>query len=968
MQNELPRHYDFKALEERAQQKWTSHNVIKKTISYEPEKELFSFLEGPPTANAPPALHHTETRVMKDAVCRYHYMLGKTVPRKGGWDTHGLPVEVQLEKKLGIKNKKAIEEYGIEKFVETCRSDVFAHIQEWNKFTEKLAYWVDLEHPYITYDNNYIESIWWSIKELHQRGYLYEGFRTTPFCPRCQTSLSSAEVALGYKTVKDNTVFVTFSSTKHKNRYYLAWTTTPWTLPGNVALAVHPSVEYAVVEKDEKEFVLAKELVGKYFGANAKIKHTIVGKELEGETYVPLFDTYLGKKLNGKFAVVQTAEFVTTTDGTGIVHIAPGFGEDDYNLGQEKKLAFVQHVMENGLFTEDVKEFAGMNAKHSDSKVISHLKEKGLVFKEEVYEHEYPFCWRCDTALMYYATKSWYVNVSKHRHRMIQFNQSIHWEPEHIKEGRFGEWIANAKDWGFSRTRYWGTPLPIWKCEKCTHIEVIGSVAELKEKGKNIPAKLDLHKPYVDGITLTCEKCTHPMKREPYVMDVWYDSGSAPFAQLHYPFENKELFETFFPYHYIAEAIDQTRGWFYHLHVLATLLFDSYATKSIVCAGHLVDKQGQKMSKSKGNVINPNEVFEKYGVDALRLQMCLTPAGDSKRIGMDSFKESVQPMLTILWNSLQFAIPLLEKGKALLDREEIPPLQKEDAWLLSRLADTHERVTNGLENYYFHECTRALLQFVNEDLSRNYIKWVRERAKEEDAAVAYTFYQTFHILSQLLAPLAPYISEAMYEACKGNEKSVHLTRWPKSMERNTQLEQSMRIAQEVIASGLSLREKIKMPVRWPLATLNIRSQKGEIVSGLQQMQGIVLQQLNVKQLTFNQKTFEAGMPLPSDGEGMLSLDTQMTPELEAEGFARELTRKVQELRKQAKTNSNDLIEVHCICSPHLQRIIKSQLHEMQEKVRAREWVFVGELKGKPLAQIEENIRDEKVVLGIYLIN
>lgn len=971
----LPRNYDFKALEERAQQTWKSHNVIEKSIAYDKSKELFAFLEGPPTANAPPALHHAEMRVIKDAVCRYQFMQGKTVPRKGGWDTHGLPVEVQVEKKLGLKDKKAVEAYGVDKFVEMCRADVFTFIQEWNKFTEKLAYWVDLENPYITYDNNYIESMWWSLKELHNRGFLYEGHRPSPFCPRCQTSLSSHEVALGYKTTTDQTVVVKFQSQKNPNRYFLAWTTTPWTLPGNMALAVHPATEYAVVEHDGKEYVLAKDLVEKNFTPHTKIKHILKGRELEGEKYVPLFDTYTEKMQHSKEKhwEVTTGEFVTTTDGTGIVHIAPGFGEDDYNTAKEKGFAFVQHVKEDGTFGEELASLglAGKKAMQSNKEIVEMLKEKDLVFKELPYEHEYPYCWRCNTPLMYYAMKSWQIAVSKIRQKLVENNEHIHWEPEHIKHGRFGEWLLNLKDWNLSRKRYWGTPLPVWKCtnSKCNHIEVIGSVKELREKGKNVhaDATLDLHKPQMDLVTIECVTCKHEMKREPYVIDVWYDSGAAPFAQLHYPFENKELFEAYFPYAYIAEAIDQTRGWFYSLHALGVLLFDRNAVQSIVCGGHLLDSKGEKMSKSKGNVINPWEVFEKYGVDALRLQMCLTPAGDPKRIGMDSFKESVQPMLTILWNSLQFALPLLEEGKKMSVKGALPPLQKEDQWILSRLADTHEQVTQAMENYWFHQATRALLQFVNVDLSRNYIKMIRDRAKENDAAVAYVFYQTFYNLSKLMAPLAPYVSEAVYEACGGEEKSVHLSAWPKALPftRNEPLEKAMQVSQEVIASALSLREKNKMPVRWPLATLNIRTTKGEIVSGLQQMEDIVLQQLNVKQLTFNQKTFEHGAVLPMDSEGMLSLDMNLTPALEAEGFARELTRKVQELRKQAKTNPADLIEVHCVCSRHLQHVVNEQLQDMKEKVRALEWIYVGEIKGNPLAQIEETIRDEKVVLGIY---
>ena len=958
----LPRMYDFKQLEQLTLEKWKKNKLVEKTTAYNPKKPIFSFLEGPPTANAPPALHHVEMRVFKDVVNRYQFMLGKTVPRKAGWDTHGLPVEVQVEKKLGLKNKLAIEQYGTSKFVEECRKDVNTFIGDWDALTERMAYWVDLEHPYVTMSNDYIESVWWSLKQLYERGYLYEGHRTTPFCPRCQTSLSSHEVAQGYKTVKDTTATVKFQWTKKPSRYFLAWTTTPWTLPGNMALAVNPDVDYAIVDHAGEEYVLAQVLVSKHFPTGTIPKQVVRGSTLIGTEYHPPFDTYTHAKLTGKSFHVIPGNFVTVEDGTGIVHIAPGFGEDDYQAGKDNGLAFVQHVGEDGLFKPEMGEYAGKNHKQAEKELLVELESKNLVFKIEKFEHEYPHCWRCSTPLMYYAMKSWFINVSQHRELLQKLNQTIRWTPTHIQEGRFGEWIANAKDWSLSRKRYWGTPLPIWRCtnEKCGHLKAIGSIAELRAHGKNVPiGKFDLHKPTLDPISIPCEKCSAEMRRETDVIDCWYDSGSAPFAQLHYPFENKELFEQFFPYDFIAEAQDQTRGWFYTLLVISALIFGKSPYKTVICGGLMLDQQGEKMSKSKGNIISPASAFDAHGVDAVRLQFCLTPPGSEKRFGINSISESVRPFLNVLWNSLLFCQPYLEKGQRITK----PVLKIEDEWILSRLAATQEECTQGMNDYAFNLCTQALLGFVNNDFSRTYIKLVRERAKQGDEGVAFVFYHIWDTVARLLAPIAPYVSEIIFDATQGEGNSVHATGWPEKMERDEELEMAMLHAQSIITAGLFLRDQEKINVRWPLRALTVKTDSPEIQEAVKRLHEMIETQLNVKTIHVNGKMYANAQPLANNPESAVSLDMKMDDTLLAEGSARELSRMIQDLRKQAKLNPSDEVNVFIESGSGMKTMLAPHVKEMAEKVRAKKIAF-SPLPENTLAQVSGKIKDEEVKIGI----
>ncbi len=900
--------YDFKRIEAEVAGHWQANkDIIKQSLMLEPKKKLFSWLEGPPTANAPPGLHHVECRVFKDVVCRFKYMQGFTVPRKGGWDCHGLPVEVQVEKKLGLKTKKDIVAFGVDKFSAQCREDIFKFIKDWSRVTERLAFWVDLENPYRTLDKEYMESVWWSLKQLFKKGLLYEGHKVVPYCPRCETALSSHEVALGYQDITEPAITVKFALKDHPHRKFLAWTTTPWTLPSNLALAVHPHITYAVVQQGEEEFILAKELVPKYF-ENAKILSEIKGSDLVGREYVPLFDYFAGK-LQNAWRVIP-AEYVSVEEGTGIVHQAPAFGEDDYETCKQNNIPFIQPVSVDGKFTEEIRDYAGMFVKSADKKLIEDLDRKGLLFKTEPYTHSYPFCWRCSTPLLYYAIGTWFVAVSKFREKLVAENEKIVWYPENFREGRFGNWLAGAKDWALSRKRYWATPLPIWKCDK-GHAVCIGSIDELKKLAATPvdEQQLDMHKPFVDNIKLKC-KCKREMTRVPDVIDCWYDAGAAAFAQFHYPFENKQLFKKRFPYDFIAEATDQTRGWFYTLHVLGLLLFDKITYRQCAVGGILCDEKGEKMSKSRGNILNPEEIFDKVGVDAVRLLMCYYPLGEQIRFGMTQFNDVINPFLRILWNSFYFCHEffLLQNCDG---SRKTKKLCIEDSWLISRVNTLTAKVTESLEHGKYNEAVAAIQDFVNEDLSRAYIKFIRNRATKPDKALAYTFRYVFDKLILLLAPFAPYITEAMYQRHNGSEKSVHFAKWPKTEKTVPELEQQMMLARELITAALAAREKAKTGVRWPLQKIVIETSDENTRKAANALQDIIKEQANVKEIVLVEKHTSA----PSDAvaefcHGKLYLDTAITPALEAEGTARELMRSIQEMRKKAGLQKADKIACH----------------------------------------------------------
>ena len=940
--------YNFKEVEKKVEEVWHKNkNLIKKSIDYDPNKPIFSFLEGPPTANAPPGLHHVEVRVFKDLFCRFKYMQGYSVPRKGGWDCHGLPVEVQIEKALKLNSKKDILKFGVGKFINKCRESVFSYIKEWNKLTEKMVYWIDLENPYITLTNEYIESIWWSLKELYNKNLLYESHKVVPYCPRCETSLSSHEVALGYQDITEPSIVVKFKIKDSKNRYMLAWTTTPWTLPSNLALAVKQDADYVVVKENNSEFILAKNLISKYF-ENPKIIEEFKGKDLVGLEYEPLFD-YFKNKLDKKAWFVILSDFVSLDEGTGIIHMAPAFGEEDYEVCKVNNIPFVQPVSEEGKFTEEVKDFKGMFVKNADPKITKHLENQNKIFKVEHYTHSYPFCWRCNTPLLYYAMISWFIKVTEIKDRLIELNNKIKWYPSHIKEGRFGDWLNNLKDWALSRKKFWGTPLPIWRCS-CGNEIIIGSMKELKELAEKIPKNLDLHKPHIDDIKIKCSKCKKLMSRLPDVIDCWYDSGSATFAQFHYPFENKDLFKKRFPYDFIAEAIDQTRGWFYTLHAIAALLFNDLAYKTVVCAGHMVDEKGEKMSKSKGNILDPWEMFDTLGIDAVRLQMCTTEPGDNKRFGVKLVNESVLPMLNILYNTYIYAKQYL-KGKKIPAKE--PKLNIEDKWIVSRINSTVKLITEELEKHNYHQCFFAFKKFIEEDFSRWYIKLIRYRTDSDDKALSYTFNYIFDKLIKILAPFIPYISEYIYLDLIKKEKSVHLDSWPKAESISQSLESQMLVVKDIVTTILSKREESKIGIRWPLDHIEIETKDNKIIQPIEKFEEIIKSQTNIKKIMIVQV---------EQTPYKLTLDTHLTPELEKEGYYRELIRRIQDLRKKAGLKKENRISLNINSDYNISNFTK----ELKDKVGAKIIRFGPSDKEKFKYSEKHKIKDKEFEISFNL--
>lgn len=963
---DFPKTYDFKSVEKQISEFWKREKIAESTINLDENRPLYSFLEGPPTANAPPGLHHVQSRLYKDLVCRYRFMQGFSVPRKGGWDCHGLPVEVQVEKLIGLKTKKDVINYGIGKFNDLCRENVFSFIQDWDRLTERMAFWIDLENPYVTLKNEYVESVWWSLKELYGKDLLYEDHKVVPYCPRCETPLSSHEVALGYKEVTEDSITTKFKL-EGEDRYLLAWTTTPWTCPSNVALAVGKDITYAVVEENGVQYVLAKDAIAGYFTSPVIIQE-MLGKELAGKSYVPLFDYFKGKLDRPAWRVIL-ADYVNTEEGTGIVHQAPAFGEEDYGTIKKEGLAFVQPVDESGKFTAEVPDFEGRFVKDADPEIIARLESEGKLFRKEKYAHSYPFCWRCSTPLLYYALKSWFIRVTAYRDQLIENNKKIAWYPEHIREGRFGDWLSNVKDWALSRNKFWGTPLPIWKCESCSRTTAIGSVEELEAAAGTELKDLDLHRPAVDGVHLNCA-CNGKMTRVPYVIDAWYDSGAASFAQLHYPFENRELFQKLYPYSFITEGLDQTRGWFYTLHVLGTLLFGSQAYKSVVVSGLIVDEKGEKMSKSKGNVFDPFEVFDRVGVDSVRLQLCSVSPDSAKRFGYELIRENVTPFLTTLWNVAFFFSGLIG-----VSNEKLSDLKAGDKWIVARTNSLIKKFTEEMQANNYHRCFEEIKSFTVEDLSRWYVRLVRDR---EDDAVRYSLSYAMRALVRLLAPFTPYASEYLYlNLLKEREKSIHLTRWPGVEQLDEDLEQKMEVAREITQSVLSLREKMQRTLRWPVKEVFVVSSDEPARKVIEDLSGLIMDQANVKRISFHPEFKEAKTSLKPDyaklgpvfgddtpriiaklsmtsqdallkrinSEGFYDLDVSgkkfrlekkhfifettlpekydsahfslgavyvdrdVTPEMEAEGFTREVARLIQQSRKEKGMQKKDSVKI-----------------------------------------------------------
>jgi isoleucyl-tRNA synthetase len=865
---------------------WKEKQIFRRSVEERDADNIFSFYEGPPTVNGVPGIHHVFSRTIKDAICRYKTMRGYRVERKAGWDTHGLPVEIAVEKELGFRHKSEIVEYGVDKFVERCRSLVYSNIDRdagWKELTERMGYWVDMNDPYITCSNDYIESVWWALKQFHDKGLIYKGFKIQPYCPRCETALSSHEVALGYRQAKDPSVFVKF---KRKNspslprggsgggpdeeEYFLAWTTTPWTLLANIALAVHPDVDYVTVintRKDKTErLVLAEALIGKLEG-DVEIVERKKGKELEGARYEPLFDYLLTsqspafdkKSLENAWRIVADT-YVSTEDGTGIVHQAPAFGEDDYRVAQREGLPVIITVSSAGEINLD-SPYKGKFFKEADPDIMVELKQKGLLYRRETVEHTYPFCWRCDTPLLYYARNAWYIRVTDYKDRLVSENQKINWQPPEMRDGRFGNWLEDLKDWGLSRERFWGTPLPIWVCEACNKQKCIGSFKDLND-ARDLKENFDPHKPYVDEITFVCN-CGGTMHRTPEVIDVWFDSGSMPFAQFHYPFENKEKFESRYPADYISEGVDQTRGWFYTLHAINTFLFDKAPYKNVIVNDMLLDKNGQKMSKSKGNVVSPFDVLTKYGADAARWYLLSAAVPWKPRsFNPDDLGELERKLFGTLTNTYGFfaLYANIDKYSYNGDKRIAETKRPEvDRWILSKLNSLVNDCRQYLDDYDLTKPARAIQDFVTEQLSNWYIRRNRRRfwkgEQNADKQAAYdTLYECLLTTAKLMAPIAPFFSDWMYEALRsnGSKLSVHLELYPEADSSlvNLALEQRMASAQIVSSLVRQMRERAKIRVRQPLERILIPVQNRREIEELRKVEETIREEVNVKRVEY----------------------------------------------------------------------------------------------------------------------
>ena len=849
---ELPN--GFVGLEKEVANLWTARNVIKKNFDMNQDGEYFTFYDGPPTANGRPHVGHVLTRVMKDIIPRYKVMKGYKVIRKAGWDTHGLPVELEIEKKLGISGKEQIEEYGVEKFVKECKESVFTYVSMWEKMTNQIGYWVDMENPYVTYPNPYIESVWWALKQMWDKGLLYEGHKVMPYCPRCGTALSSHEVAQGYKDVKDLTCVAKFKVEGEDNKYILAWTTTPWTLPSNLALCINKAYTYIEVKVGDEILILAKDLADKVLGEDYEIVREFPGTELLGTKYEQLMPF---GKVEGKAFEVIHGDYVTLSDGTGIVHIAPAYGEDDSLVAKANGITFINLVDREGRFVEEVTPWAGKFVKKCDESICKWLEENNKLFKSEKHLHSYPHCWRCDTPLLYYPKESWFVAMTTLRDKLLENNNKINWYPDNIRTGRFGKFLENVIDWGISRDRYWGTPLPIWNCE-CGHKECIGSIAELKEKGINVPEDIELHKPYIDNVHLKCEKCGKEMTRTGEVIDCWFDSGSMPFAQLHYPFENKELFEQNYPAQFISEAVDQTRGWFYTLLAISTAIFDRNPFENCIVLGHVLDKKGLKMSKSKGNVVDPFDVLDAQGADATRWHFYTASAPWlPTRFSIDDVGEAGRKFMGTLWNVYSFYVLYAELDQFNpLKYNDFVSENVMDKWVMSKLNTLVKDVDSMLNSYQITQAALAIEDFTDE-LSNWYVRRNRGRYWSEeltdDKIGAYvTLYKVLTTLIKVAAPFVPFITENIYQNLvvgldENAPESIHLCSWPEVNENaiDKNLEKEMDLAYTIVKLGRSARNGANIKNRQPLSKMLVST------DSLPEYYGeIITDELNIKAVEF----------------------------------------------------------------------------------------------------------------------
>jgi isoleucyl-tRNA synthetase len=965
---------------------WRQNNIFEQSIKNREGHPDFIFYEGPPTANGRPGIHHVLARSFKDIICRYKTMRGFRVMRKAGWDTHGLPVELEVEKKLGFKNKNDIEKYGISKFNQKAKESVWEYKEEWEKLTERMAYWIDTKNPYITFDNNYIETIWWLLKKTNEKGLLYKSYKVLPYCPRCGTPLSSHEVAQGYETVQDPSIYIKFQileppssildQLKIKNLelkiFLLVWTTTPWTLIANVAIAVDKNLDYKIFKVNDEYLISYKELPDN----QGELVGTIKGEDLIGLEYKPLYEVPNNLIVSdGKRYQVVGANFISTEEGTGLVHIAPAFGEDDMNLKNQENLSMIKHVDDKGYIIDapqEVIEVKGKFFKDADEIIFNDLKNRNILYWGDLKgtTHEYPFCWRCHTPLLYFAFEAWYIKMSQLKENLIKNNELINWVPEHIKEGRFGQWLKDIKDWAISRNRYWGTPLPVWECKSCGHYEVIGSLKELEEKSVNheLPYdenhNLDLHRPFIDKITLKCPQCGNIMTRREEVLDCWFDSGAMPYAQYHFPFEQfdhqekdvKEMIKSIpFPADFISEAIDQTRGWFYTLLAIATILDLGPSYKNVICLGLILDAKGEKMSKSRGNVVDPMKIMDEYGADALRWYLyTINSPGEEKRFNENDLVNVTRRFLNTLWNVFVFYKTYADKESEEFSKEELNVLNR---WILARLEETKQNVMNNLDAYHVYEAAKELDLFVD-DLSRWYLRRSRRVFQKPDdlkelkisSAVLKKVLKDF---SLILAPFCPFISENLWQELRKQEEpiSVHLGDYPQENKdfEDKDLIRLMNEAREVTANALSLRQKFNIKVRQPLNSLKI-NQEGLEIQNYPQLLDIIKEEINVKNIIFDNSLKEP-----------MELDTNITPELKEEGDLRELVRQIQEIRKALKLTPQDRIALNFFTdNEEIKEFLTKKSEIIQKETLANE---LNLLEQKPEDAQEISIDDKKIFVS-----
>jgi isoleucyl-tRNA synthetase len=1028
MFGEVDNKINFSHMEQQILQFWREQGIFEKSVHAREKEQRFVFYEGPPTANGSPGIHHVLSRLYKDVICRYKTMQGYYVPRKAGWDTHGLPVEMEVENSLGFNSKTQIEEYGIAKFNQRCRESVNKYLREWEDITERIGYWVDMKHPYITFANDYIESCWWIIKQLWDKELIYQGYKVVPHCPRCGTTLSSHEVALGYKdNTIDPSVYIKFrlASTllkgdtgirsllsdevlSEKPLYLLAWTTTPWTLPGNTALAVAADDSYSIMSGESDYLIVATQLIDQ-IGLEGYIEAgKLSGVDLIGLRYEPLFNPhdYNVDRVNlpsmkrqrpeGKLTYpVVGADFVSMDEGTGIVHIAPAFGEVDFEAGMNKGLDFVQPVDLEGNLTGSYA-FAGKFVKEADPLVLADLGSRGLLYRSANITHTYPFCWRCDSPLLYYAKQAWYIRTTALKDELISGNNSINWYPNHIKYGRFGDWLENNVDWAFSRERYWGTPLPIWRCQHCNHCECVGSREELKagndrlkeaKDGESIDNGIDtgqledFHRPYIDAITVKCPKCGGTMWRVPEVIDCWFDSGAMPVAQWHYPFENKEEFKHSHPADFICEAIDQTRGWFYSLHALSTLLFGKPSYRNVICLGHVVDEQGEKMSKSKGNVIDPWNLIDTYSADAIRWHLlAAVPGENTHRFSSQMVRETMRKVLLTLWNTYSFFTLYANIDCFVPDEPDSESYSDLDNWVISELNILISSVTNALDNYDPTSAARYIQNFI-ENLSNYYVRrnrrrfWKSENDNDKQAAY-FTLYQCLVTLSRLLAPFIPFVAEEIYRnlvlPCDASApESVHLTNYPLAEEKkiDRQLNSDVELVIKISSLGRAARAKAGIKVRQPLAHLIIKTKSPTERGALQRLSREICEEVNVKEIKLvTEETTEniSSYCIASDSDNWVAIDTELTEELIAEGLSRELVRRLQNMRRSANFNVAD----HIISYYQADKLITRVLIDFNDYIK-HETLSLELVEGSPPGQSyqeKHHISGKEVLLAVCRVN